>query len=1070
MKQKLFCFKRHNKKIFILMLFLIGIWNAEGQTLFVRWGESLQSTTTTTYPFSSNYVLPGNGITATENYNGLQLENDTRYFFRNLNASTTLNTATAPYLQYTINLSSTKKIDFDRFVIYGFQHNEGKAQLRWSVDNYATSLGEFSTANTYNLTSRNLNSLPDFVGTTVSFRIYFYNALGSLVWNGQPLGKIIALTSSVAAGNLPQTSFDGTPSTYWSAWNRVGIYVNSIDDPVQNINIVASGGATEGSGWSYTNGVINANTFSDVNINASDIVSKLNQGNLTINSNASVTISASITSTNNNSLTFKAARNILQNSGADVSTNGGNITYWSDSDNSGEGSVAIGTKNTNSGEEVLSRGGNITISGGSDLNTGYARGSNDFAAWDISNPYAGVFLINSTLDARGSHWSVSGNINVRGSVTSALGTKMANGVYSRNAKIYTHSNGSISIDGDATTCVGTAMALFGDNNRPKGVYITSSILQVHDGDLSIRGAGNTAVNDARGVFISGNTTASNSTFINSNQGSITITDYTPNTSANSGNNYTGMYLYSPVIGQSDITDYSFGSGNLTLRADKIHFNGSAFSTLHGPVQLNTSGNIIIEPFNASFINWTAPVGTGTLHQMIDRIRFGSPGYVQIGKPGNTSNIAMGLQAAGGATLFFEGWGLDLNIYGNEVRFNQTISGQNLTLYNTGTCQFNFGTTASFNLPLSFDHLQLYGSGFTNLNSNFNTFNVLTVGKTNAPAGPFRIFNQSDILISDSNISQGIGINSTGRIEIRTFQEGNIYIDRTIKTSIANDLGAILLIADSGKAANALCDSSGTGGKIVFERSSANIDIPATSRARLYSSSPSQSTRLSTKATGGVFFRQLSNTTGFSPNTGIQAFYRADQEYPISSPSIISGESALAATTTTATYSINAVNGATSYIWDLPAGMTLASQTGPSITVTLSATYTDGTLRVKAINPCNESPTRSLRVRRAAPIAPGGFALAVSGTLELCPSATEVYTATSVTGGTYLWTVPTGITVVSGQGTSSITVSSTSDFVSGQIRVSCSTATATQLASINVSGAPLPSVIAGPSTVCSLTQA
>ncbi|WP_344817431.1 T9SS type A sorting domain-containing protein, partial [Flavobacterium cheonanense] len=42
--------------------------------------------------------------------------------------------------------------------------------------------------------------------------------------------------------------------------------------------------------------------------------------------------------------------------------------------------------------------------------------------------------------------------------------------------------------------------------------------------------------------------------------------------------------------------------------------------------------------------------------------------------------------------------------------------------------------------------------------------------------------------------------------------------------------------------------------------------------------------------------------------------------------------------------------------------------------------------------------------------------------------------------------------------------------SGQIRVSCSTATATQLASINVSGAPLPSVIAGPSTVCSLTQA
>ncbi|WP_344817412.1 GEVED domain-containing protein, partial [Flavobacterium cheonanense] len=191
---------------------------------------------------------------------------------------------------------------------------------------------------------------------------------------------------------------------------------------------------------------------------------------------------------------------------------------------------------------------------------------------------------------------------------------------------------------------------------------------------------------------------------------------------------------------------------------------------------------------------------------------------------------------------------------------------------------------------------------------------------------------------------------------------------------------------------------------------------------------------------------------------------------LGSLSSISGISVLPSVTTVATYSVTPVAGVASYVWELPAGMTILSQTGPSITVNLSSTYTDGTLRVKAINTCNESPTRSLRVRRATPIPPGGFALAITGEIELCTNATQEYTATTVNNGTYLWTVPTGITVVSGQGTSSITVSSTSDFVSGQIRVSCSTATATQLASINVSGAPLPSVIAGPSTVCSLTQA
>ncbi|MFY7886853.1 MAG: hypothetical protein ACOVOV_18620, partial [Dolichospermum sp.] len=405
----------------ILLLFLILTCssNVEAQTLLSRWGGVLQQTCNTTYPISSNYQLPNQGLTGTENYSGLQTDCDNRHYYRTLNAATTLNVATAPYLEYTINLSSIKKIDFDRFVIYGFYHTDGKAQLRWSVDNYATSLGEFSTANAYNLTSRNLNSLPDFIGTTVSFRIYFYAAVGSLVWNGQPLGRTIAVTSGVASGNLPNTSYDGTPSTYWSAWQRVGIYVNSIVTPVQNINIVSSGGAAEGSGWSYSNGVISPNTLYDVSINASDIATKLSQGNLSVETNnASITISASITSSSANALTFKAAGNILQNSGAKVSTNVGNITYWSDSDDNGQGAIVVGTSSANGGEEIISNGGNITLSGGQDVTTGYAKAAVGFLPW-AAKPYGGVSIFHANIDAKGAN-NTGGNVTIRGSISNSL--------------------------------------------------------------------------------------------------------------------------------------------------------------------------------------------------------------------------------------------------------------------------------------------------------------------------------------------------------------------------------------------------------------------------------------------------------------------------------------------------------------------------------------------------------------------------------------------------------------------------------------------------------------------------
>ena len=182
-------------------------------------------------------------------------------------------------------------------------------------------------------------------------------------------------------------------------------------------------------------------------------------------------------------------------------------------------------------------------------------------------------------------------------------------------------------------------------------------------------------------------------------------------------------------------------------------------------------------------------------------------------------------------------------------------------------------------------------------------------------------------------------------------------------------------------------------------------------------------------------------------------------------SAISGSSSLSSSATTATYSVPAVAGATGYVWDLPAGMTLTSQTGPSVTVAVSSTFTSGTVRVKALNSCSETTQSSLTVTKAPLVT-----FSLTGSTTLCPDTQQVYTATSVSGGTYVWTVPSTVTIVSGQGTNSLTIAPTASFVSGQVKVVCTTGSSSQQASLMVSGTTQPSVITGPSNICGLTTA
>jgi hypothetical protein len=122
---------------------------------------------------------------------------------------------------------------------------------------------------------------------------------------------------------------------------------------------------------------------------------------------------------------------------------------------------------------------------------------------------------------------------------------------------------------------------------------------------------------------------------------------------------------------------------------------------------------------------------------------------------------------------------------------------------------------------------------------------------------------------------------------------------------------------------------------------------------------------------------------------------------------------------TFTFSVGAVNGATSYSWTVPAGCSISGNaTGNSISLVVPASFTSGQLSVKAQNSCGSSNqvTTSLN---ALPATSG----IINGPASVCANQQGVLFSTLPVNGvsSFEWSVPTGAQIVSGQGTASITV-------------------------------------------------
>nr|MBK9650191.1 T9SS type A sorting domain-containing protein [Bacteroidota bacterium] len=122
-------------------------------------------------------------------------------------------------------------------------------------------------------------------------------------------------------------------------------------------------------------------------------------------------------------------------------------------------------------------------------------------------------------------------------------------------------------------------------------------------------------------------------------------------------------------------------------------------------------------------------------------------------------------------------------------------------------------------------------------------------------------------------------------------------------------------------------------------------------------------------------------------------------------------------TTGISYSIAAIPGVTSYTWVVTGGTIVSGQGTTAITVDFPGTFTSATVKVAANSACANGAFKTLKVYQA-PNKPAS----ITGNTLVCPGVNYTYNAATVAGiSAYTWTVPTGWTIVSGQGTNSIIV-------------------------------------------------
>lgn len=169
--------------------------------------------------------------------------------------------------------------------------------------------------------------------------------------------------------------------------------------------------------------------------------------------------------------------------------------------------------------------------------------------------------------------------------------------------------------------------------------------------------------------------------------------------------------------------------------------------------------------------------------------------------------------------------------------------------------------------------------------------------------------------------------------------------------------------------------------------------------------------------GGYIEVAAHNDCGLSPSFNGSRLYVTAA--PGSVPGAISGQKAGVCKQVATPYSISPITGALSYYWAVPLGAMIVSGQGtPSIMVSFASSFHTGDICVQYSTLCGTSPFECISVQ---PIPETGSP--ITGPSVACAFNLNTVYSVPLSAGTveYQWSVPTGASIVSGQGTNSIQV-------------------------------------------------
>ncbi|PHV62269.1 CHAT domain-containing protein [Cyanobacterium aponinum] len=498
----------------------------------------------------------------------------------------------------------------------------------------------------------------------------------------------------------------------------------------------------------------------DITINATVLGSQTT--NIVLEANNDIDINADVNVINTDvDFTARANRSIRVNNGADIITNGGNITLNSDRDGLNGGSIDIRGVNIDGNLDlsiINANGGDIVLGGGiNPLVTPAVGVANQGINPNDRN--SGIYLQDASLITDG-----TGNISLRGSGQAGTG----------NSNIGIHLVGQTTlqtVDGNINV-VGTGEAS-GELNH--GIGITSPDILNDQVIVEITGLGNielVGIHEGNGVngvgIITEGDDSANPTRITSNLGTITLnglTDASSNTSrgisiqANSqvnsvgggninvnahsinNNDAVGVFDNGAIItaGLTTFDTLSLNNGNggttiFPISSEKDISINSNFLSDFASVTLNNGRNVAINDANDVIFNEFSIVGDFTVNatntSIFNAVNANSLTTGEFGATQLNGNVTTALDQIYNNPVALQA---DVNLRGNDINFNSTVNSFNsipralsITTFDVtgdiGNISFGNGVgddRIGSQFPLSTLTTTAEGEGVSNLNINLD---------------------------------------------------------------------------------------------------------------------------------------------------------------------------------------------------------------------------------------------------------------------------------------------------------------------------------------------------------------